>query len=92
MPQNLDQHVREENFENENADKEFGPITKMVLTILPMFLEKLPYNIEWMHCVYSLARNIGDQPQIKPFLTEDQWNQYKREMDIIIQWLPPRME
>jgi hypothetical protein len=88
MSQNLDQHIGEE---NENANVEFGPITIMVLQILPIFLQILPYNIEWMHYVYNLARNIGDQPQINSFLTEEQWNQYKRDMDIIIQGLPPRM-
>ena len=92
MPQNLEKHIREENVENENANAKFGVNTQIVLRILPKFLQILPYNIEWMHSIYNLARNIGDTPEINPFLSEEHWNQYKREMDIIIQGLPPRME
>ena len=92
MPQHLEKHIREENVGAENANAEFGVNTQIVLRILPKFLQILPYNIEWMHSIYNLARNIGDTLEINPFLTEDQWNEYKREMDIIIQRLPPRME
>ena len=92
MPQNLEKHIREENVENENANAKFGVNTQIVLRILQKFLQILQHNIEWIHSIYYFARNIGDTPETSPFLTEDQWNKYKREMDIIIQRLPPRME
>jgi hypothetical protein len=88
MPQNLEENIREE---NENANVELGPITRMVLRILPTFLQRLPFNIEWMHYVFNMARNIGDHPQINLFLNEEQWNQYRIEMDNLIQRLPPRI-
>ena len=92
MPQNLEKHIREENVENGNANAEFGVKTQIVLRILQKFLQILQHNIEWIHSIYNFARNIGDTPEINSFLTEAQWNEYKREMEIIIQRLPPRME
>ena len=75
---------------NEN-NAEFGEISQMMFRIMPIFLQRHPYNIEWIHYIHNLVRNIGDQPEVNPYFTEDQWQQFKREMDIIIATLPPRM-
>jgi hypothetical protein len=77
----------------EEADNmELGEISRLVLRIIPIFLQRLPYNIEWMHFIYNTVRNIGDQPEVRPYFSEEEWQRFRIEMDNIIASLPPQLE
>lgn len=68
-----------------------GVIATIILQLLPTLFNKNPQNIEWMHFVCQLCKNLGNKPDIRKYYTTEEWNIFYEEMNKIIAQLPPKL-
>jgi hypothetical protein len=67
-----------------------GRIGTILNGLVPPMLNRLPGNIEWIHFIVDLCKDLGSTTSVREHFSEADWNQFDLEMLQIVQSLPPK--